>query len=172
MAYTITPELPDLTREEYIRLLAGAREQENFTLYLLVKTFALTGLPIQSLDDLTREAVNYGEIQTERKLYSQAVHIPAMLRRELLDYAMREGVRSGPLFRIRTGRPLNRSAITNMISRLGELKPGKVNPRGLKRLYQNTFAEHRRQADEWIEASYVRLLEEEEKQAGWLTERR
>ena len=166
-----TPELPDLTREEYIRLLAGARRQENITLYLLVKTFALTGLPIQSLNDLTREAVNCGEIRTERKLYSQTVHIPAMLRRELLDYAMREGVRSGPLFRTRTGRPLNRSTITSMISRLGEdagLEPDKANPRGLKRLYQNTFAEYRRQADEWIEASYVRLLEEEEKQAGWL----
>lgn len=168
------PDLPDLTRDEYIRLLTEAQRQENITLYLLVKIFAVTGLSIQCLNDLTREAVDCGEIRTERKLYRQTVKIPAMLRRELLDYAMREGVRSGPLFRSKAGGPFNRSVITNMISRLGAdagLADGKANPRCLKRLYQNTLAAYQRQADEWIEANYVRLLEEEETQAGWMAGR-
>lgn len=166
-------DLPDLTREEYIQLLAQARRQEDITLYLLVKTFAVTGLSVQGLNDLTREAVDRGEIRTERKLFSQTVEIPALLRRELLDYAMREGVRSGPVFRTRTGRPFNRSAVTAMIARLGGeagLDAGKANPRSLKRLYQNTFAEYQRQADEWMRACYARLLEEEEKQAGWMAD--
>lgn len=167
-------ELSDLTREEYMRLLLEAQRQEDITLYLLVKTFAVTGLSVQSLNDLTREAVDCGEIRTERKKFSQTVSIPTMLRRELLDYAMRERVRSGSLFRTRTGKPFTRTAITNMISRLGQdagLEPGKANPRSLKRLYQDTFAEYQQQADEWIQDSYVRLLEQEEQKAGWLVGR-
>lgn len=161
----------DLTREEYIRLLQEAKRQEDITLYLLVKTLAVTGLSVQRLSDLTREAVNCGAIYTERKLYSQSVTLPAELRKELLDYAMREGVRSGPIFRSSTGNPLQRRVASCMVSKLGEaagLEPGKANPRSLKRLYQNTFAEYQRQADEWMQATYTKLLKEEEQEAGWL----
>lgn len=163
-----------LTREEYIRLLQEAKRQENITLYLLVKTLAAAGLSVQSLNGLTREAVDCGEVRTERKLYSQTVALPAGLRRELLDYAMREGVRSGPVFRTDAGKPLRRTVVTCMISRLGEaagLEPGKANPRSLKRLYQTTFEEYQRQADEWMQASYTKLLGEEEQEAGWLSGR-
>ncbi len=167
-------DLPDLSRTEYIRLLQEAKRQEDITLYLLVKTFAVAGLSVQSLSDLTREAVDCGMVRTERKLYSQTVVLPAMLRRELLDYAMRKGVRSAPVFRTRTGRPFSRSAVTKMISRLGEeagLEPGKANPRSLKRLYQNTFAEYQRQADKWMKETYTQLLEGEERAVGWLSGR-
>ncbi len=166
-----TAESQELTREEYLRLLHEARRQEDITLYLLVKTFAVTGLPLQCLPDLTREAVNCGTVRTERKMYNQAVALPMGLRRELLDYAMREGVRTGPVFRNASGEPLQRTIVTNMISRLGEaagLEPGKANPRNLKRLYQNTFAEYQRQADAWMQDCYTRLLAEEEQEAGWL----
>ncbi len=164
-------EPQELTREEYIRLLHEARKQEDITLYLLVKTFAATGLPLQCLTDLTREAVNSGVVQTERKKYSRTVKLPAGLRRELLDYAMREGIRTGPVFRTAAGAPLQRTIVTHMISRLGAaagLEPGKANPQSLKRLYQNTFAEYQRQADAWMQDSYTRLLAEEEQKAGWL----
>lgn len=164
----------DLTREEYLRLLQEAKRQENITLYLLVKTFAVAGLSVQCLDGLTREAVDSGTIQAERKLYRQTVPLPPMLRRELLDYAMREGVRSGPVFRTGAGTPIHRSTVSYMISRLGRdagLEPGKANPRSLKRLHQNTFAEYQRQADEWMQATYAKLLAEEEQEAGWLAGR-
>ena len=57
----------ELTREEYIRLLQEAKRQENITLYLLVKTIASAGLSVQSLNGLTREAVDRGEVRTERE---------------------------------------------------------------------------------------------------------
>lgn len=164
-------ELPALTRDEYIKLLQEAKRREDITLYLLVKTFAVAGMSIQNLDDLTREAVDCGAVKTERKRYSQTLVLPAPLRQELLDYAMREGIRAGPVFRTKSGRPFNRSAVTAMISKLGEaagLEPGKANPRSLKRLYQNTFADYQRQADAWMANCYARLLEEEEEQVGWM----
>lgn len=168
-------ELPALTRDEYIKLLQEAKRREDITLYLLVKTFAVAGMSIQNLDDLTREAVDCGAVKTERKRYSQTLVLPALLRQELLDYAMREGIRAGPVFRTKSGRPFNRSAVTAMISKLGEdagLEPGKANPRSLKRLYQNTFADYQRQADAWMANCYARLLEEEEVQVGWMAGKR
>ena len=110
----------DLTRAEYLQLLQEAKRQENVTLYLLVKTFAVAGLSVQYLDNLTREAVNSGVIQTERKRYSQTVELPTGLRSELLDYTMREGIRSGPVFHTRSGKSFNRSVVTNMIELKGQ----------------------------------------------------
>lgn len=164
-------ELPVLTRDEYIQLLQEAKRQEDITLYLLVKTFAVAGMSIQNLDDLTREAIDCGIVKTERKRYSQTLVLPAPLRQELLDYAMREGIRTGPVFRTKNKKTFNRSVVTTMISKLGEaagLEPGKANPRSLKRLYQNTFADYQRQADAWMANRYARLLEEEEVQVGWM----
>lgn len=165
------PDLPELTREEYLLLLQEAKRQENIQLYLLVKVFACMGLSIQSLDKLTREAVNEGTLQIDHKLCTQALEIPPLLRRELLDYAMREGIRSGPVFVNRNGRSINRQILTVKISKLGEaagLEPGKSNPRTLKRLYQTTLAGYQRQADAWVRKSWLALLEGEETTAGWL----
>ena len=164
-------ELPILTRDEYIQLLQEAKRQEDITLYLLVKTFAVAGMSIQNLDDLTWEAIDCGIVKTERKRYSQTLVLPAPLRQEPLDYAMREGIRTGPVFRTKNKKTFNRSVVTTMISKLGEaagLEPGKANPRSLKRLYQNTFADYQRQADAWMANRYAQLLEEEEVQVGWM----
>lgn len=168
-------ETAALTRKEYIQLLQEAKRQENITLYLLVKTFALAGLSVQHLNDLTWEAVNRGAICTERKRYCQVVTLPDGLRQELLEHAVRNVVRSGPIFLAGSGKPLSRTTVTYLISRLGRdagLEPGKANPRSLKGLYQNTFADYQRQADVWMKKRYAKLLEKEEAQAGWLAERR
>ena len=169
--YRPEAELPILTRDEYIQLLQEAKRQEDITLYLLVKTFAVAGMSIQNLDDLTWEAIDCGIVKTERKRYSQTLVLPAPLRQEPLDYAMREGIRTGPVFRTKNKKTFNRSVVTTMISKLGEaagLEPGKANPRSLKRLYQNTFADYQRQADAWMANRYAQLLEEEEVQVGWM----
>ena len=142
-------ETAALTRKEYIQLLQEAKRQENITLYLLVKTFALAGLSVQHLNDLTWEAVNRGAICTERKRYCQVVTLPDGLRQELLSTPF--GTLSVPAqFFAGSGKPLSRTTVTYLISRLGRdagLEPGKANPRSLKGLYQNTFADYQRQAD-------------------------
>ena len=103
-------ELPILTRDEYIQLLQEAKRQEDITLYLLVKTFAVAGMSIQNLDDLTREAYRWRHRKkqsgsdTVRRLYS-------LLRsgRSCWTMPCGEGIRTGPVFRTKNKKPFNRS---------------------------------------------------------------
>lgn len=43
------PQLPVVTRMEYLKLLRTARGQDRRRIYLLIKLFALTGVPLQCL---------------------------------------------------------------------------------------------------------------------------
>ncbi len=85
-------EQPELTREEYLRLLQTARILEKERPYLLVKLLGTTGLPVHLLDEVTVSAVQAGGLpEYDMLLYGS-------LRRELLDFAGREGILSGPIF--------------------------------------------------------------------------
>lgn len=53
---------PELTRAEYLRLLQAARSLEKERTYLLVKVFALLGLPVGELPRLTVEQVQAGHV--------------------------------------------------------------------------------------------------------------
>ena len=54
----------------------------------------------------------------------RAIKLPGCLRAELLDYARREGISSGPLFAARTGKALNRTRVTGCIQALSPRRPG------------------------------------------------
>ena len=53
---------PELTRTEYLRLLTTARALDKERLYLLVKLFGCTGLPLQELPRVTVEALTEGRV--------------------------------------------------------------------------------------------------------------
>lgn len=57
----------DMTRAEYLRLLSTARLLENEQVYLMVKTFALTGISVQDLPKVTVEAIGEGMISRPEK---------------------------------------------------------------------------------------------------------
>jgi len=163
---------PELTREEYLRLLEEAKRQEDIQIYLLVKTLVCTGLFREGLPALTREAVNSGAVAVNkrRNCRDRQLTLPAQLRDELLDYAMRKRIRSGPVFRMEDGSPMRASTAGDRITALGKaagLEPGRANARNLKRLYQRTCAAFQREADRWVEESYTRLLASEEERIGW-----
>ena len=56
---------PELDRREYLRLLSAARTQGNERAYLLVKVFAVTGVPVHGLPELTVEAVRANALAPE-----------------------------------------------------------------------------------------------------------
>ena len=58
---------PELSRAEYIRLLQTARALEDEWSYLLVKVFALMGIPVQELAGLTVEAAQAGRMALARE---------------------------------------------------------------------------------------------------------
>ncbi len=157
---------PELTRGEYLRLLQTARDLGRERLYLLVKVFGGMGLQVQELPRLTAEAARAGRIA----LPGQSLRVPACLRAELLDYAAREQLASGPLFITRGGRPMSRVSVTASIRRLcraAQVDEAKGNPRCLRRLCLATQAGIQLQMELLAEQTYDRLLEKEQAAVGW-----
>lgn len=109
---------PELTRTEYLRLLTTARALDKERLYLLVKLFGCTGLPLQELPRVTVEALTEGRVIVRSCGIVQLLHLPDFLRKELLAYARREGTASGPIFHTKSGKPLGRTAVTDSIKQL------------------------------------------------------
>ena len=158
---------PELTRNEYLRLLSTARMLGKERAYLLVKVFACTGLSVQDLPLLTAEAVHEGEVAIP---LGGRRTLAACLRRELLDYLGRMGISAGAVFVSRRGRRLNRTAVTSTIQGLAQeaqIPPEKCNPRCLRRLYQTTRENIRDSLTPLAEQAYQRLLEQEQLTVGW-----
>ena len=69
---------PELSRTEYLRLLATARNLGRERTYLMVKVFALTGIRVSELNRVTVRAVEEGRVLTAcdgRAQYLSLIHI-------------------------------------------------------------------------------------------------
>ena len=96
--------------------------------------------------------------------------LPDFLRRELLDYARRESITSGPVFCTKRGKPLGRTAVTDSMKQLcrdARVAEEKANPRCLKHLWQTTQDGFRAQLDRMVEQACDGLLEAEQLSIGW-----
>ncbi len=151
--------LPAVTREEYHRLLAAAKALRKERSYLLIKLFAVTGIPVRDLGLLTVDSVRAGEVIC----WTRAVRLPPCLCRELLSYAAFHG-RTGMIFGTRAGTAPQEAGVAKClreVSLAAGLTGGKGTPRSLQKLYQNTLAELR--DEEAMDA----LLEREQALCGW-----
>ncbi|WP_419011807.1 tyrosine-type recombinase/integrase [Dysosmobacter sp.] len=161
---------PELTRNEYLRLLSAARVLGKERTYLLVKAFAVLGLSLHDLPNLTAEAVENGMLMTSANHSHQLIRIPNCLQVELRNYLQREGIQSGPVFRTRSGKTVNRTAATGCIQQLSKdarVAPEKCNPRCLRKLCQSTRESVEQSISLLVEQALDRLLEQEQITAGW-----
>ena len=157
---------PELSRNEYLRLLSTARALGKDRAYLLIKLFAITGLGVQDVPLVTVEAVRSGRVEADGELIS----LPAFFQEELLDYIRRRGLTAGPVFVSRNGRPLYRTAVFDAIRRLSRdarVPEEKCSPRCLKRLWQTTQADMEANVRWLVEQTHQRLLEQEQLAVGW-----
>ena len=161
---------PELTRQEYLRLLSAARTLGKERVYFLVKVFAVTGISLHHLPDLTAEAVREGRIVLKDGRTRRIVPIPPCLRQELLDYLRRADILAGPVFVTRSGMILNRTAVTGSIQQLARdarVPPEKCNPRCLRKLCQTTREGVEQSVSLLVEQTLDRLLEQEQLTIGW-----
>lgn len=161
---------PELSRAEYLHLLRTAKALGKEKVYLLVKLFASTGLFAQELPEVTVEAVGEGKIICDQNKYKQIVTIPDCLKRELLDFARRNGIGSGPIFQTRDGRPMHRTYVSAAIRNLCEEAkvPGeKGNPKCLRKLYLSTRAAVESNIALLVEQAMERMIEQEQFSVGW-----
>ena len=86
---------PELTRSEYLRMLAAAKANGDERLYLLIKLFATTGIGVQEIVNVTVEAVETGTVVTFPNRNRQELRIPPCVRQELLLYAKENNIQFG-----------------------------------------------------------------------------
>ena len=137
---TYCPEEKELTRTEYLRLLEAAKDQPQ--LKLIMETICGTGIRVSELRHFTVEAVKNGQIEISCKGKIRTILIPGKLRKLLLAYARKAGIRSGVIFLNREGRPLGRSSIWAKMKRLcaaAGVAAGKVFPHNLRKLFARSF---------------------------------
>lgn len=158
------PQL-ELTRNEYLRLLSAARLLGREQAYLLVKVFGNSDLPVQELPRLTVEAARAGMIRISRRSSKEMIRFPRSICQELLDYAGRQGIQSGPIFLTRAGKLIDRTYAAQSIRRLcpaAQVAEEKGNPRYLRKMHQATREGIERNVALLIERAQDRLLEDEQ----------
>lgn len=137
---TYCTEDKELTKAEYLRLLAVSKKNEQ--LNLVIQTICGTGIRVSELRYFTVEAIKYGQVIVDCKNKTRTILVPGKLKNILLNYAKRYGIITGAIFITRTGRPLDRSNIWSAMKKLCEaagVKPSKVFPHNLRKLFARTF---------------------------------
>ena len=160
---------PEITRGEYIRLLQTARLMGNARAYLLVKLLANTDLQLRDLPAVTVESVSTGRVPLAGGA-PRLLYLPDVLRRDLLAYARGQGVKSGPIFIGRDGKPVNRSVVTWLIQKLAEdarVPAEKATPRALHKLYQTLANDIRRDLELQARQIYDNMLDAEQAAIAW-----
>ena len=132
----------ELTRPEYDRLLAAAREQGRERLALLLETICATGIRVSEVRYVTVETARTGRAESALKGKIRTILLPGKLCRKLLKYARRQKIASGEIFLTRSGRGLSRKQIwaemKSLCAKAG-VAPTKVFPHNLRHLFARTF---------------------------------
>jgi len=135
-------EQKELTREEYLRLLSAADKRHNIRLNLILQTICGTGIRVSELQYITVEALRAGEATVNCKGKLRRIFIVTELKKKLLRYVKEQGIRSGPIFVTRNGKPISRNNIWKQMKSLCEqarVSPEKVFPHNLRHLFARTF---------------------------------
>ena len=132
----------ELSRGEYERLLASAREQRRERLALLMETICSTGIRVSEVRYITAEAVRQGRAEIALKGKIRVILLPGKLCRKLQGYANRQKIASGAIFRTRSGKELGRRQIWAELKGLCKhagVRPEKVFPHNLRHLFATIF---------------------------------
>lgn len=158
---------PELTRNEYKRLLSAAKMLDKEKAYLLIKVIGGAGISVGDLACLTVEAVQKGSVENR---HSHPTLLPEPLREELAAYLQRNGITAGPVFQTISGRPIDRKTVCSMISSVSAdamVDPAKATPKCLLKMYEQTRKDIEEHISILAEQSYLRMLEEEQHTLGW-----
>lgn len=101
-------------------------------------TIAALGIRVSELADITVGALRRGEAEIANKGKTRRIVIPKQLRAKLSAFCSRQGIKDGPLFLTRRGRPLTRGQIwaeLKMMARRAGVALGKVFPHNLRHLF-------------------------------------
>ena len=169
------PVDPEITREEYLRLLQAAIGANDERSYMVIKLLCLTGIRMDDIPKVTVEAVEAGEIPLGAIRGDRVIRLPESLRRELCQYAQKKGCLTGALITGRSGAALTRTPVNVLLHKLGKaagLPKEKATPRCLQKLYKRTRDEMNAVITAQVDRAYENLLEQELIAVGKQTDNR
>lgn len=132
----------ELTRPDYERLIATARELGKERLALVMETICATGVRVSELRYLTVEAVQRGRSEISLKGKVRVILIPTKLARKLLKYAKKNKTASGEIFLTGNGKSLSRRQIWTEMKQLckyADVEPSRVFPHNLRHLFATAY---------------------------------
>lgn len=132
----------ELSRPDYDRLVAAARERGQDRLTLLMETICGTGIRVSEVPYITMEAVQRGRAEISLKGKIRTILIPNKLSRKLLKYAKKKKITSGEIFLTGNGKSLSRRQIWAEMKRLctyAGVEPSKVFPHNLRHLFASAY---------------------------------
>lgn len=132
----------ELSKTEYERLLAAAKNKNNERLYYLIQTIANTGLRVSEIKYVTCEAVRQGQAVINCKGKIRQIFLPKKLCQMLKEYIKSRNIKSGAVFVSKNSRPLDRSNIWKMLKDLCKsagVSKDKVFPHNFRHLFARTF---------------------------------
>lgn len=135
-------EEKELTRQEYQKLLRTAVKSGKHQLALCMETIASTGIRISELVYFTVEQVSKKYIEIMNKGKYRRIFLPGELRKKLCRFARKQGIKQGPIFITRTGKPKSRSNIWREMKALKEMAGvdgDKIFPHNLRHLFARVY---------------------------------
>ena len=132
----------ELSRTDYDRLIAAARELGRERLALVMETIGATGVRVSELRYLTVEAVQRGRAEISLKGKVRVILIPTKLARKLLKYAKKNKTVSGEIFLTGNDKSLSRRQIWAEMKRLcvqAGVEPSRVFPHNLRHLFATAY---------------------------------
>lgn len=135
-----------LSRKDYMKLLRAAKKKDR-RLFLLMQTICSTGIRVSEHRSITVECLQKGNAEIRNKGKTRIVMLDQRLCRDLKKYCSSRGIKSGPVFVSKSGKPLDRSFIWRKMKELGRIvsvAPEKIFPHNLRHLFAVTFYQQTR----------------------------
>lgn len=132
----------DLNREEYLQLLRSARESGQLEAMLVCEALCSTGIRVSELGYVTVENLRSRSISVYNKGKIRQILFPTALIENLEAYARQSGISSGPVFRDRSGQPLDRFQVWAALKKMADgagVDPRKVYPHNLRHLFAKEY---------------------------------
>lgn len=132
----------ELTKWEYRKLLISATNLGQNRLALLIETIGATGIRVSEVQYITVEAARQGKAEISLKGKIRVILLANKLCRKLLQYARKQKITSGAVFRTKSGKEISRRQIWAELKGLckdAEVNPTKVFPHNLRHLFATVF---------------------------------
>ena len=145
----------EMTRAEYEKLIATAKENGNLRLAMIIEIIGSTGMRISELASVTVEAVSTGKISISCKGKHREIFLRTKRKydcnnrtkrfrncRHCKGYCKKKGIRSGAVFITKNGNPVDRSNIWTEMKKNAE-KAGvaleKAFPHNLRHFFARVY---------------------------------